>query len=87
MSYVKALTEQDFFASATAVCVYAEVSGIGVRVEFTSPDAAGTVGLGSSEVCAKALAIATKALDAHREKLLPLFARLVSARSDSSARE
>ncbi len=85
MSYAKALTDRDFFASAGAVCVYAEVSGIGVRVEFASPDATGTARLGSSEVCAKAIVMATTALHAHREKLLPLFERLTPSRGDSSA--
>ena len=87
MSYDKALTERDFFASATAVCVYAEVSGIGVRVEFAAPDAVGTVRLGSSDVCVKALALATTALHDHREKLLPLFERLARTRGESQARK
>lgn len=87
MSYDKALTERDFFASTTAVCVYAEVKGIGVRVEFAAPDAAGTVRLGSSDICTRALALATTAFHAHREQLLPLFERLGRTSDDANARK
>jgi hypothetical protein len=72
---------KDFFASPGGVCVYVEVRKIGIRVTFQSPDAAGETRLGTTADCLEALRLATLGMKMHREKLLPLFAKVARERA------
>ena len=66
----------DFFASATGVYVYVEIRKVGIRVTFQAPDAVGEARLGNTADCQEAVRLATMGLKTHREKLLPLFAKI-----------
>ena len=76
MTAVTMPAAKDFFASASGVGVYVEVRGIAIRVTFASVDAIGETRLGDTADCQEALRVATAALEAHREQLLPLFEKV-----------
>jgi hypothetical protein len=69
-------TAEEFFASATGVCVYVNIRGRALRVQFETPDgpglAQGTTDVGANE----ALAAASRALEKHKDQLRPLFERV-----------
>lgn len=65
----------EFFASRSGVCVYVNIDGQAVRVQFASVDAQG-VAEGSSPHAELAIAEAKSALQKHRIELSPLFERV-----------
>jgi hypothetical protein len=71
-----------FFASPSGVCVYVTVAKRAIRVEFSEPDASGTVADSDRDALA-ALGLASAALARHREQLAPLFALVASERVSS----
>ena len=81
MPSLKMPVEKDFFASERGVCVYVEVRSVAIRVEFETPDATGTVRLGTSEDCMRAAQAATEALQKYRAALLPLFEKVAAERA------
>jgi hypothetical protein len=71
-----------FFASPNGVCVYVTVAQRAIRVEFTAPDASGTVADSDRDALA-ALSVASAAFAKHRDQLAPLFALVASERVSS----
>jgi 2,3-bisphosphoglycerate-independent phosphoglycerate mutase len=80
MTRVTVPAAKDFFASATGVGVYVEVRKIAIRVTFATVDAIGETRLGDTPDCQEASRVATAALRAHREQLLPLFDKVARER-------
>ena len=65
----------EFFASRSGVCVYVNIDGQAVRVQFASVDAHGVAE--SSSPNAEAAVVAAKtALQKYRAELAPLFERV-----------
>jgi hypothetical protein len=65
----------EFFASRSGVCVYVNIGGQAVRVQFASVDAHGVAE--SSSANAEAAIVAAKtALQKYRVELTPLFERV-----------
>jgi hypothetical protein len=65
----------EFFASRSGVCVYVNLDGQAVRVQFADLDAHG-VAEGDSPDAEEAVRIAKSALQKHRAELGPLFERV-----------
>lgn len=77
-------TAEEFFVSATGVCVYVNICGRAVRVQFESPDGPGVAAQGMMAGDAdEALAAATSVLERCKSQLRPLFER---AARESAAR-
>ena len=67
-----------FFASASGVCVYVDVRGRAVRVQFESAIGPGIAQETDGSRAAEALAVAGSALERHRVHLQPLFDKVAS---------
>ena len=65
----------EFFASRSGVCVYVNIDGQAVRVQFANVDAQG-VADGASPNAEEAIRIAKLALQKYRTELGPLFDRV-----------
>jgi hypothetical protein len=65
----------EFFASRSGVCVYVNIDGQAVRVQFASVDAHG-IAESSSPNAEAAIVAAKTALQKHRAELAPLFERV-----------
>jgi hypothetical protein len=65
----------EFFASRSGVCVYVNIGGQAVRVQFATVDAQG-VAEGSSPNAEAAIVEAKSALQKYRAELTPLFERV-----------
>ena len=76
MTKVKEPTVEEFFASASGVCVYVNVGGQTQRVEFQTEDSEGIVRGVTLEASAEARRAAEAALERFRLDLQPLFARV-----------
>jgi hypothetical protein len=67
----------DFFATARGVCVYINVGRrSAVRVQFVSPDAPAAIDGDDQTGEQEAVAVATRAFEAHKHRLVPLFERI-----------
>lgn len=74
-SFVTEPRADEFFASRSGVCVYVNIDGQAVRVQFASVDAHG-VAEGASPDAEEAIRAAKSALQKHRAALVPLFERV-----------
>lgn len=72
-------TLDEFFATATGVCVYVNVGRRAVRIQFESLDAPATVESSSDRDTELALIAAGKVFEKYKHQLQPLF--------DQTARE
>lgn len=79
-----------FFATAAGVCVYVQVGRRAVRVQFASSTAPAAIDGYHEPGTREAIAVATKAFEAHKRRILPLFdciARELAERSRYHAGE
>lgn len=63
----------DFFATAGGVCVYVKLGRRAVRVQFASPNAPAAIDGDDQAAPQEAVAVATRAFQANKHRLLPLF--------------
>jgi hypothetical protein len=74
MQFVVEPKAEEFFASATGVCVYVNVRGRAVRVQFESAGGPGIApGAAQDSGAAEAIGAAASALARHGVRLQPLF--------------
>lgn len=67
---------EEFFASATGVCVYVNVRGRAVRVQFASASGPGLTEGKVDADAAEALVVASSVLERHQAQLQPLFEKV-----------